>query len=117
MATRFKEGSLKKVARKEGRAWVLRVIHINPAPVAMAPLPGRYLRAWRSQTVFAADSDWVFASNKTKGKSPRVGNMLAAHYLRPAAVKAGVLTTTSEKRLDKEGKEIVQLHYWGKQGN
>jgi integrase len=43
--------------------------------------------------------------------------MLAAHYLRPAAVKAGVLTTTSEKRLDQKGKEIVQLHYWDKQGN
>jgi len=89
----------------------------SKAPVAMAPLLGRYLRAWRSQTVFAADSDWVFASNKTKGKSPRVGNMLAAHYLRPAAVKAGALTTTSEKQLDKEGKEVVQLHYWDKQGN
>ncbi len=89
----------------------------SKAPVAMAPLLGRYLRAWRSETVFAADSDWVFASNKTKGRTPRVGNMLAAHYLRPAALKAGALITTSEKRLDKEGREIIQLQYWDKQGN
>ena len=32
----------------------------SKAPVAMAPLLGRYLRDWRSQTVFTADSDWVF---------------------------------------------------------
>jgi len=30
MATRFKQGSLKKLTRKEGKAWVLRVIGINP---------------------------------------------------------------------------------------
>ena len=89
----------------------------SKAPVAMAPLLGRHLHAWRSQTVFAANSDWVFANNKSWGKSPRVGNMLVAHYLHPAAVKAGVLTTRSEKRLGKEGKEIVQLHYWDKKGN
>jgi integrase len=33
----------------------------------------------------------VFASFKCKGKRPRVGNMLVAYHLRPAAVKAGVL--------------------------
>jgi len=30
MATRFKQGSLKKVTRKEGKAWLLRVIGIHP---------------------------------------------------------------------------------------
>lgn len=30
MAVRYKEGSLKKVDRKKGKAWVLRVIGINP---------------------------------------------------------------------------------------
>jgi integrase len=82
----------------------------------MAPLLARYLRAWRSQTLFAADSDWIFASKKTKGKTSRVGNMLASDYLRPAAIKAGALTTTAEKRIDNEGKETVRLRYWDKQG-
>jgi len=43
--------------------------------------------------------------------------MLAACYLRPAAVKAGTLTTTSGKRVDGEGQETVHLRYWDKQGN
>jgi len=89
----------------------------SKVPVAMAPLLARCFRARRSQTVFAADSDWVFASHKTKGKTPRVGNMLAADYLRPAAVRAGALTVTPEKRLDEQGQEIVQLRYWDKRGN
>jgi len=33
----------------------------------------------------------VFASTRLKGKQPRVANMLVEDYLRPAAVKAGVL--------------------------
>jgi integrase len=89
----------------------------SKAPVAMAPLLARYLRAWRAQTVFATDTDWVFASDKAKGKSPRVGNMLAADYLRPAAVRAGALMIAEEKRLNEEGGEIVWLRYWDKQGN
>ena len=35
-------------------------------------------------------TDWVFLSEKTHGRSPRVGNMLCVDYLRPAARKAGV---------------------------
>ena len=89
----------------------------SKAPVAMAPLLAQYLRAWRSQTVFAADTDWIFASNKTGGKSPRVGNMLVADYLRPAAVKAGALTITHEQGFDKQGNETDKLRYWDKRGN
>jgi integrase len=33
----------------------------------------------------------VFASTRLKGKQPRVANMLVEDYLRPAAVKVGVL--------------------------
>ena len=89
----------------------------SKASVPMAPLLARYLRAWRSQTIFAADCDWIFASTKNKGKTPRVGNMLASDYLRPAAVKAGALSTTAEKRIDNESKETLRLHYWDKQGS
>jgi integrase len=32
----------------------------------------------------------MFASAKTHGRTPRVGNMLCVDYLRPAAINAGV---------------------------
>jgi integrase len=99
-----------------GKVGLLKTLK-SKAPVAMAPLLARYLCAWRSQSAFAADTDWVFASDKTKGKTPRVGNMLAADYLRPAAVKAGALTITHEKQLNEQGEETVQLRYWDKRGN
>ena len=43
------------------------------------------------QTPYQQPSDWVFPSFKLKGKQPRVANMLVSDYLRPAAVKAGVI--------------------------
>ena len=51
-----------------------------------------YLFAWRRQTLYAKDEDWIFASIRTKGGTPRVGNMLVRDYLYPAAVHAEVLT-------------------------
>ncbi len=60
------------------------------APVAMAPLLAKYLRAWQLETAYAKATDWVFASEKTHGRTPRVGNMLCVDYLRPAAINAGV---------------------------
>ncbi len=54
------------------------------------PLLAKYLRAWQKETAYAKATDWVFASSKTHGRTPRVGNMLCVDYLRPAAIKAGV---------------------------
>lgn len=62
----------------------------SKATVAMAPLLAKYLRAWQRETAYAKAADWVFASAKTHGRTPRVGNMLCVDYLRPAAIKAGV---------------------------
>jgi hypothetical protein len=62
----------------------------SKAPLAMAPLLAKYLRAWQKETAYAKATDWVFASNKTHGRTPRVGNMLCVDYLRPAAIKARV---------------------------
>jgi integrase len=39
-----------------------------------------------------SDDDWVFASKKAKGKVPRSAGTAAQDYLRPAAVKAGVIS-------------------------
>jgi integrase len=81
-----------------------------------------YLLAWRRETKYGKDTDWVFASDRSKGKSPRVGNMLVRTWLYPAAVKAGVLTKAIEKvkKLDKNtGKEVdfEKAIYRDKKGN
>jgi len=88
----------------------------SKAPVPMASLLAKYLSAWRKQTVYAKDTDWVFASDKTHGKTPRVGNMLVSDYLYPASVKAGVLITEEVKAGDGQGNEVTKLIYYDKRG-
>jgi integrase len=81
----------------------------SKAPVAMSEVLAAYLAAWRRETKYGKDTDWVFASDRNKGKTPRVGNMLVRSYLYPAAVKAGVLTTANvrvKKLVKKTGKEV-----------
>lgn len=93
----------------------------SKAPVAMSEVLAAYLLAWRRETKYGKETDWVFASDRSKGKSPRVGNMLVRSYLYPAAVKAEVLTEAIQKvkKLDKEtGKEVEveKVIYFDKHG-
>ena len=93
----------------------------SKAPVAMSKVLAAYLAAWRRETKYGKDTDWVFASDRNKGKTPRVGNMLVRSYLYPAAVKAGVLTTATirVKKLDEEtGKqvEVEKIIFFDKKG-
>jgi hypothetical protein len=89
-----------------GRHPVWENLH-GSGPRGSPGVPGRFLGF--------PDTDSIFTSNKTGGKSPRVGNMLAADYLRPAAVKARALTITHEHGFDKQGNETDELRYWDKQ--
>ena len=50
----------------------------------------RFLRAWRAQTPFASDGDFVFPSLKAAGRVPLSASIFVADHLRPAAKKAGV---------------------------
>jgi len=50
----------------------------------------RFLRAWRAQTPFASDGDFVFPSLKAAGRVPLSASVFVADHLRPAAKKAGV---------------------------
>src|ERR1039457_6580101 len=68
----------------------------SKAPVAMSEVLAAYLLAWCRETKYGRDTDWGFASDKSKGKTPRVGNMLVRDYLYPAAVKAGGGTTRAD---------------------
>jgi integrase len=75
--------------------------------------------AWRKETAYAKDTDWVFAISKNKGKTPRVGNMIIRDYLYPAAVATGVLAETktgeceNEKvtYTDKKGKPVKRFGF------
>jgi integrase len=59
--------------------------------VVMHPALAQALQVWRRESVYHRDSDWVFASTKSKGKTPRSACSAGQDYLRPAAVKAGVI--------------------------
>lgn len=60
------------------------------SPVAMHPLVARHLNEWRNASPYSKDGDWVFASRREKGRVPRAASTCGKHYLRPAAVRAGV---------------------------
>lgn len=49
------------------------------------------LQDWRRETRYGRDSNWVFASDRRKGKKPRSAGTAGQDYLPPAAVKAGVI--------------------------
>jgi integrase len=60
--------------------------------VVMHPVLAKCLRDWRKESLYFKDSDWVFPSIKAKGRIPRTASICAQDYLRPAAIKAGVIT-------------------------
>jgi integrase len=57
----------------------------------MHPLLAEFMQAWRTQTLYPQSENWVFPNLKLRGRKPRAANMLVEDYLRPAAVKAGVI--------------------------
>ena len=59
--------------------------------VAMHFVLSDALQAWRRESRYARDTDWVFASDRAKGKTPRTASTAGQDYLRPAAVKGGVI--------------------------
>jgi integrase len=63
------------------------------APVPLHPLLSEFMSRWHRRTPYSQPSDWVFPSIRMKGKQPRVANMLVEDYLRPAAMKAGILSS------------------------
>jgi integrase len=59
--------------------------------VALHPVLAACLEEWRAQTAYAKDTDWIFPSDKLRGRKPRSASVAARDYLRPAAIAAGVL--------------------------
>jgi integrase len=48
------------------------------------------LLAWRAETPYAGDEDWVFASLKLKGKQPLWPEGVMKNHIRPAAKRVGI---------------------------
>ena len=69
------------------------------------------LSAWKRETMYAAEDDYVFASIKLGGKKPRSATMLVQDYVRPAAIRAGILREVGGKLLSKEGDPVVRFGF------
>lgn len=67
-------------------------------PVVMGALLADIMRQWHAETPYPKPQDWVFPSFKLRGRKPRTGSIMAQDYLRPAAVKAGILTEGDRRR-------------------
>jgi len=67
-------------------------------PVAMHPGLAEYLNEWRQESCYHKSGDWVFASSREKGRVPRAASTCGKHYLRPAAVAAGVISEDDHSR-------------------
>jgi integrase len=67
-------------------------------PVAMGTVLADIMRLWQRETPYSKPQDWVFPSFKLRGRKPRTGSIMAQDYLRPAAVKAGILAAEDRRR-------------------
>jgi len=84
----------------------------SKAPVEMHPLLAAVLQSWKEQTLYSKPEDYVFPSYKLDGTKPRNGSMIIEHYLRPAALKAGVITVNEAgQTVDAQGEEIRRFGF------
>jgi len=73
------------------RVWVSDTIveHLktddSEAPVPLTDLLAKYLLDWHRETVYGKLTDWVFASARRKGKTPRSSSVLTWDHLRPGS--------------------------------
>jgi integrase len=74
----------------------------SKGPVPLHPLLAQFIVRWKQKTTYSRQRDWVFPSVRLKGKQPRVASMLVEDYLRPAAVKVGILSSHE----DQEGRLV-----------
>jgi integrase len=69
------------------------------------------LAAWRKETLYSADDDFVFASVKLSGKQPRSASMLVEDYIRPAAIKAGIITVKNGATYNRENEVVSRFGF------
>jgi integrase len=80
--------------------------------VALTSVLASHLEIWRKETPYAKESDWVFASAKTHGKTPRFGGMLVRDYLYPAAEVAGIIFRQQDgSYVDSAGRLVTRFGF------
>ena len=82
----------------QGRTWTCGKVgwpksKASKGPVPLHPLLAKFMFRWKRKTPYSQPGDWVFPALKLEGRQPRVANMLVEDYLRPAAVRAGILSS------------------------
>jgi len=69
------------------------------------------LDAWRKDTPYAKEQDWVFASHRTHGKTARFGGMLVRDYL-CAAERAGIIFRQQDgSYVDSTGRVVTRFGF------
>ena len=69
------------------------------------------LAAWKPDCMYSAEDDYVFPSIKLAGKKPRTGTMLLQDYIRPAAIRAGILIELKNELFSKEGDRLSRFGF------
>src|SRR3984957_15414174 len=77
----------------------------------MHPALAEVLKAWQAETPYNKPDDFVFPRFKFQGNKPRTGNMLVEDYIRPAAIKAGVITMRDGITYDTDGNLIKRFGF------
>ncbi len=69
----------------------------SKAPVACHSTLLHFLSEWRRISPHASDSDWIFPSLKMHGRIPMSAGIFVTDYLRPAALKVGVVIADGQR--------------------
>jgi len=69
------------------------------------------LAAWRWETMYANDDDFVFPSVKLHGRQPRSASQLVEDYIRPAAIAAGVIRVENGVTYDRDGEVVKRFGF------
>jgi hypothetical protein len=70
----------------------------SKAPVPCIPALAEYLEAWRQESPYAGEDDWVIPSFRNKGKAARSGSSQVTDHIKAAALSAGVIAQGDEGR-------------------
>ncbi len=77
------------------RSIVMQVVGPCKTEASQRPIPmdqrlAEALEVWRAQSCYRAESDWVFASLKSRGRWPYWGQPLMRKTIRPVAIRLGI---------------------------
>jgi integrase len=78
------------------QTWVYGRIENGKTPDSLQPMvigerTTEFLQEWHRQTPYAKKTDWVFASNKLRGKRPISGCQFVKDHIRPRFVEHGLI--------------------------